>query len=253
MEVLIVEDERLSRERLSELILRYDPQIKLVGSLDSVEETVHFLQTHEHPDLLFFDIQLADGLSFEIFQQVTVRKPIIFTTAYDQYALKSFEVNSLDYLIKPINYERLVQALKKYQSLEGPSDNTISPDIAKLVLQSQKIHKERFLVKLGRKLFYKPVAEIGYFYADGKIVYLVEKKSSRKFLIDHTLDELANKHLDPGHFFRINRTFIISIESVMEVQPHSNQRLLVKLNQTHNQDLIVSRERSATFKAWLNY
>ncbi len=253
MKVLIVEDEKLSRERLGELIHQYNPQIEILGETDSIEDTVNFLRSQEHPDLLFFDIQLADGLSFEIFKLISVSKPVIFTTAYDQYALKAFEVNSLDYLIKPISYEKLQQALDKYRQLKGELNSDFTAELTQALLSQKNAYKERFLVKLGRKLFYKMVSEIGYFQAEGKIVYLVENSSGRKYLIDHTLDELSNRLLDPSKYFRINRSFIISIESVAEIEPYSQQRLLVKLNQSHPHDLVVSREKATSFKAWLNY
>lgn len=253
MKVLIVEDEKLSRERLGALIHQYDPKIEIVAETDSVEDTVSFLRSQPHPDLVFLDIQLADGLSFEIFKQVSLEKPIIFTTAYDQYALKAFEVNSLDYLIKPISYQKLRMALDKYHQLKGPPNSYFTAELANMLLQKKSSYQERFLVKLGRKLYYKNATEIGYFFADGKIVYLVEKGSGRKYLIDSTLDELTNQHLDPAQFFRINRSYIISIDCVAEIEPYTQQRLLIKLHQSHPHDLVVSRDKTPDFKAWLNY
>ena len=251
MKVLIVEDEKLSRERLSQLIKQYNPDIEIIGETDSIEDTVNFLRL-QSPDLVFLDIQLADGLSFEIFKQVDFRKPVIFTTAYDHYALKAFELNSIDYLVKPLSFEKLCQALDKYQQLKGALNQGISGELATSLL-SRKNFKERFLVRIGRKLTYKNVEDAAYFFAEGKMVYLVEQGSGRKFLIDHTLEELINQLLDPAQFFRINRSFIISIESVAEVQPFTQQRLLVKINQEQAHELVVSRDKSSDFKAWLNY
>lgn len=251
MKVLIVEDEKLSRERLAQQIKQYNAKIEIIGQTDSIEETVSFLR-QTTPDLIFLDIQLADGLSFEIFKQVEFRKPVIFTTAYDHYALKAFELNSIDYLVKPISNQKLHQALDKYHQLRGALNQGISGELAASLLK-QKSFKERFLVRIGRKLTYKNVEDAAYFFAEGKVVYLVERGSGKKFLVDHTLEELISQLLDPSMYFRINRTFIISIQSISEVQPFTQQRLLVKIDQEQLHDLIVSRDKCGEFKAWLNY
>ena len=253
MKVLIVEDEKLSRERLAEMLLQHDPQIQIMAALDSVSATVDFLKQQEAPDLIFLDIQLADGLSFEIFQHVSTNKPVIFTTAYDQYALKAFEVNSLDYLIKPLSPEKLTLALNKYRDLKGQSSTAIDPGLIQKLIDQSKTYKERFLVKLGRKLFYKKAQEVGFFYADGKVVYLTELQGKGRYIIDHTLDELSENLLDPTLFFRINRTYIVQINAIEEIQPYANQRLLIKLKGISGHDFIVSREKTPLFKSWLNY
>ena len=253
MKVLIVEDEKLSRQHLAEMLSQYDPDIQVVGELDSISATIDFLNGQELPDLLFLDIQLADGLSFEIFKHVNTQKPVIFTTAYDQYALKAFEVNSLDYLIKPLSLPKVSQALDKYKNLQAPSTLRFDPKLIQALIEKTQSYQERFLVKIGRKLFYKNAIESGFFYADGKLVFLVEQESNRKYIIDHTLDELSDKLLDPALFFRINRTYIIHIKVIEEIQPHTNQRLLLKLKGVTGHDFIVSREKTPLFKSWLNY
>jgi len=253
MRVLIVEDEKLSRERLIDIINQYDPGIEVVGALDSISSTVDFIKKQPSPDLIFMDIQLSDGLSFEIFKQVSTDKPIVFTTAYDQYALKAFEVNSLDYLVKPLSLDKVSHALEKFKKLRGITNMTFDAKLMESFLSKSKNYNGRFLVKIGRKLFYKNTSEISFFYADGKLVYLVGLESRGKYIIDHTLDDLAEGLLDPALFFRINRTYLVQIKAIEEIQPYTNQRLMLKLKGITGHDFIVSREKTPLFKSWLNY
>lgn len=258
MRVLIVEDEALASERLNTLLKQYDNSIDVVTCLDSVEETVEILSSKDNDiDLLFLDIQLSDGTSFEIFKQVNVAQPVIFTTAYDQFALQAFKHNSIDYLLKPIDFTELTGAINKYKKIHWDKKNSLSanPDLIQHLLQGvnqPNIYKKRFIVKYGDHIQFKQVEDVGYFYADGKTVYLVLKENNRKYIIDHTLEELENKLLNPEEFFRINRKFILSIDAIKEVNPYFNSRLKVHLNKGSEQDLIVSRERVNEFKLWLN-
>ncbi|CAN5127229.1 LytTR family DNA-binding domain-containing protein [soil metagenome] len=254
MRVLIVEDEQLAVERLSMLIRQYDKNILLADPLDTVKETVSFLKGHNDIDLLFLDIQLADGKSFEIFNKVDFEKPVIFTTAFDQYSLKAFKVNSIDYLLKPIKYDELKWALDKFNRLR--SSNSVMPldkeVIRELFRSTQSEYKKRFLVKQASKFQYKAVEDIAYLFAEGKIAYLVSKGNGKQFIIDHTMEELEDSLLDPLHFFRISRKHIIHIKTIDEVKVLGLNRLEIKLTIPSDQQLVVSRERVADFKRWLD-
>ncbi|MCU0353841.1 MAG: LytTR family DNA-binding domain-containing protein [Cytophagales bacterium] len=253
MNVLIVEDEMLAAERLRELLLRHDAAIRVLDVLDTVEDTVQWLLTHPEPDLILMDIHLADGLSFAVFNSVHVKCPIIFTTAYDQYAIQAFKVNSIDYLLKPVSYQGMAQALHKMRSLSHGAA-AISPEalrqVTELIGQSAKNYKSRFLVRFGDHLQYKNVQDVSYFYADGKVVYLVTNDNKR-FIVEYTLEELEVV-LDPTVFHRINRKVIVHLEAVRDVRLHSNSRLRLSLRPTLEGDVVVSREKVSAFKAWLD-
>ncbi|MFK7948952.1 MAG: LytR/AlgR family response regulator transcription factor [Saprospiraceae bacterium] len=255
MKILIVEDENLAAERLKDLIFKYDSSIELLDWLDSVEETVEWLKANDTPDLLFFDIQLADGLSFEIFDAVEVKTPVIFTTAFDEYALRAFKVNSIDYLLKPIDYPELVKAIDKFKGQFKQTQPTI-PDWSILqetlkVIRSGKDYKTRFAVKKGHHLASIPVANIAYFYSEHRISWL-KTKDGKKYAVDYTLDQLSEL-LKPNDFFRLNRKYITSIEAIKDVVTYSNSRLKVQLSDTSKDDLIlVSRDRVSDFKDWLD-
>jgi DNA-binding LytR/AlgR family response regulator len=253
MKVLIVEDEFLAAERLQNLLFDIDPSIEVVGKLDSVEDAVVFFSSRAKIDLLLLDIQLADGKSFEIFDKVNVDVPVIFTTAYDQYALQAFQFLSIDYLLKPVQPESLGAALRKLRKVIGSS--TFSGEeinvLRQLIAGQKKTYKERFVIKVGNKLQFRSAKDVAYFYAEGKIVYLVTRNDNRKYIIDHTLEELEGA-LDPSVFFRISRKYIINVESLSEVKPQMSGRLEIKMMQQGEQELSVSRERANEFKVWLN-
>ena len=253
MNVVIVEDEQLAAEKLQELLIRYNASIRVIEVLDSVEDTVNWLLTHPAPDLILMDIHLADGLSFGIFNKVHVTSPIIFTTAYDQYAIQAFKVNSIDYLLKPIAYQSLVQAMQKLTSLAHQS-LSLTPQVIQQVMallqKQQRNYKSRFLVRFGDHIQYKNVQDISYFFADGKIVYLVTHENKR-FIVDYTLEELEEV-LDPDLFHRINRKVIVHLESVKDVRLYSNSRLRLSLRPALEGDIVVSREKVPAFKAWLD-
>lgn len=252
MTVLIAEDETLAAERIAQLIGAYDPQIRIEARFDTVEELVMFFKT-KTVDLLFLDIQLADGKSFELFDQVEINIPIIFTTAYDQYALQAFKHYSIDYLLKPIQAQELHHALTKYHTLQStrPLDNhqwNVLKDLSKLMVNT---YKHRFVVRTGNKLFYKTTEEVAYFYADGKVAYLVSKNDHRKYIIDHTLEQLETM-LDPVHFFRISRKSIIHIQAVAEVKGTVSTKMEVVLHQKTEIPLSISRDKIGDFKKWLD-
>lgn len=252
MNVIIAEDEKLAAERLEQLAIRCDPSITITARYDSVEELVEYF-SHNSIDLLFLDIQLADGKSFEVFKKVDVKAPIIFTTAYDQYALQAFKVHSIDYLLKPIPQEELQFALNKLKTFTPA--NTLDHEKWEVLKELAKVpiksYKQRFIVKFGNKLLYKPAQHIAYFFADGKNAYLVTREENRKFLIDHTLEELAGL-LDPKEFYRISRKVIIQIHAIAELKGSISSGIEVLLVQKTEFSLLISRDKVNDFKKWLD-
>jgi DNA-binding LytR/AlgR family response regulator len=252
MKAIVVEDEKLAAERLIELIQSIDKTIEVVAQLDTIADTINYLQKETPPDIIFLDIQLADGKSFEIFEKAPVDSPIIFITAYDQYTLKAFKLNSIDYLLKPIQKEDLRLALDKLKKLSrrGLSENELN--ILKEIIQSKgQQYKQRLVIKAGNKIQFKQAEEVAYFFADGKEAYMVSRKENRKHLISYTLEELENI-LNPKEFFRISRKFIVRADAIAEVKGLISAKLEVKLQQSTEHELAVSRERAQEFKEWLN-
>ncbi len=249
MKAVIIEDEQLAAERLAGLIEKTDA-IDVVGQFDTIRETVSFFRKNaDDIDLMFCDIQLADGLSFKIFEKIDINIPVIFTTAYDEYSLQAFKVNSLDYLLKPVQYQELQAAIKKYSAIYQNPQQMIDATMLKDLFIKRR-YKERFLVKAGTKYYHKPVDGITYFSSEDKIVYLHDGQVGKKFMTDFTLDELVAEHLDPDKFFRINRKFIVDIESIELFKPYPGQRLLLKLHGGQVDELLVSREKVVAFKSW---
>lgn len=252
MRAIVVEDEELAAERLIDLIKAIDPTIEIVAQPDTVADTLHFLKTQPVPDVIFLDIQLADGRSFEIFERASIDSPIIFITAYDQFTLKAFKVNSIDYLLKPVQKEDLRLALEKLKKLNRKGLNGDELDLLKEIIKSKgQSYKQRLVIKAGNKIQFKPAEEVAYFFADGKEAYMVSRKENRKHLIGYTLEELE-EILDPRDFFRISRKFIVRADAIAEVKGLISSRLEVKLIQNSEHELAVSRERAQDFKTWLD-
>lgn len=251
MKYLIIEDEPALAKRLANLIAEIEPGADLLGMIDSVEEAVKWLGANPHPDLLFMDIQLADGLSFDIFKQVEIRTPVIFTTAYDNYAIQAFKVNSVDYLLKPVNRDELKIAIEKFRR-SGFQKSTGDFDLGKLATMlkgGQKKFLQRILVKFGSKLKAIGIEEIACFYTDNKTVYLHTFTNDR-YPIDDRLDALEQA-LDPQQFFRINRTAIINFGAIENMYAYSKSRVNVELKKPLTLSFVSSTERSADFKEWL--
>ncbi|MGB5461708.1 MAG: LytTR family DNA-binding domain-containing protein [Eudoraea sp.] len=250
MNVLIIEDEKPAARRLARLLNELDVQVATM--LHSVEESVEWFQNNDHPDLIFLDIQLSDGLSFEIFDLVEVKSAIIFTTAYDEYALQAFKLNSIDYLLKPIDDEELESAVRKYQNLK-PDHNQLSldfEDIKKLLVNPlEREYKKRFTIRLGQHLKIINADEIECFYSENKGTY-ASTTEGRNYLLDTTLENLENE-LSPQIFFRVSRKFYININHIKDIVSYTNSRLIIKLNRYNEQEIIVSRERVKDFKLWL--
>jgi DNA-binding LytR/AlgR family response regulator len=253
MNVLLAEDETLAAERLVKMIGEYDSTIKIVAQPDSVSEVISILKTNKTIDLMFLDIQLADGKSFEIFDSILSDVPIIFITAYDQYALKAFKHHSIDYLLKPVQAEELHKAIDKFNRLKvksALSEESIQ-SLKELIQKKTPEYKQRIVVKAGNKLQFRPAEEVAYFFADGKEAYMVTQKENRKHLIGYTLEELEQL-LQPNDFFRISRKFIVRADAIAEVKGTMTTRLEVRLNHNTDQQLTVSRERVNDFKKWLD-
>lgn len=249
MNYIIIEDERLSAERLAGMVHRLFPDFVLVKTLDSVKSAVKWLSNNEQPSLAFFDIQLADGLSFEIFEQISVEFPIIFTTAFNEYAIKAFKVNSIDYLLKPIDEDELKSAVQKFQSNSSKPFKIGNEAIAMALSQLTNTYKSRFLIKVGEHLRMVEIDEIALFIIMEKSTFL-RTYNGRDFGIDFTLEQIESL-VDPKKFFRVNRKFIVDIKSIQDIIAYSNSRLKLKLAVPTDEDIIVSRERVGEFKEWL--
>jgi two-component system, LytTR family, response regulator len=254
MRILLLEDEEIAADHLLSILKKARPNWDYLGVIPSVKEGRAWFESNLEPDLIFSDIQLQDGLSFDIFGQREIKSPIIFTTAFDQYAIRAFEVTSIDYLLKPIQEEKVLEALKKIEDLgklARKEDNGL--DVKQLVslLQSgSDRYKSRFLVKGANKILSIPTSEIAYFHSKNKLTFLVNTGGA-KYPVDYSLDELDSL-LNPKEFFRVNRAFIIHLDAAREIKPYFKGRLRLKLEPDPEEDVILSNERSAQFKAWLD-
>ncbi len=254
MNAIIIEDEKLAAEYLRELIQRYDPGIRVVFEADSVKKTVQWFDAGGKPDLAFLDVQLADGLSFEIFDKTVVTCPVIFTTAYNQYALRAFKVNSIDYLLKPVDQADLKKAIDKFRSgwFKESSDSTTHrlDAIDRILHEFVKTYKSRFVVKVGDHIRPVTVEEILYFYSLEKATFFVTAEN-RHYPVDYSLEYLE-EILDPLLFFRINRKYTISLSAILDIVSYSNSRLKIRLKHSTDEDVIVSREKVSDFRQWLD-
>lgn len=251
MKVLIIEDENAAARRLEKLLREVEPNILVLQQIDSVEMAVAWLQSNPQPDLIFLDIHLADGSSFEIFEHVNVTCPVVFTTAYDEYALQAFKVNAVDYLLKPIKSAELEAALTKYKQLFAkPVPQDYSALLDTLRRQEGANHLRRMLIRFGQSIKLVDMADAAYFYTKDKITFLVVRSTGKRFPVDYPLDKLAVM-LDPRAFFRINRQFIVNVTAIREMHPYSKSRVKVELDPSTDLETIVSTERAAEFKKWL--
>lgn len=257
MKILIVEDEELAAKKLAKTVAAIDNDAEIIGVTDSISTTVDWLDQHPSPDLILMDIELTDGQSFEIFSRTHVKSPVIFTTSYDEFALKAFKVNSVDYLLKPIQKEDLQAAIDKYRSMKQAfateskaPDNSLEQIIRELQTKLQpKDYRKRFLVKQGQKLVSVETEEIAYFYSDGRVNFF-KTNDNRKYITDYTMDELEEM-LDPEQYHRISRSFFVSIKSVHQIHDYFGNRLILELKPSLEKDAIVSREKVIDFKKWM--
>ena len=248
MKTIIIEDEKPSARRLNRMLDDLGVEVSVL--LHSVEEAIEWFQNNEHPDLIFLDIQLSDGLSFEIFDAVEVKSAIIFTTAFDEYALQAFKLNSIDYLLKPIDDEELEIAVKKYQSL-APKKQKLAldfDDIKKLLVNPiEREFKKRFTTRVGQHII--NADEVECFYSENKGTYAATT-DGRNYLLETTLENLE-EDLDPKIFFRVSRKFYVNVTFIKDIISYTNSRLQIKLERFNDQEIIVSRERVKDFKLWL--
>jgi DNA-binding LytR/AlgR family response regulator len=257
MKVLIIEDEPFAQDELKRLLALCDKNIQVWECIDSVEDSIIWLEEPNEPDLIFMDIQLSDGLSFDIFKHTEVKAPVIFTTAYDEYAIQAFKVNSIDYLLKPVEEEALKAALKKYSiikqkyAISAPAPTYFSADqIEQLIKLNKKEYKSRFVTQIGDRIKHIEVEAVAYFYADDDTVYIVTG-DKKKYIINYTLDQL-DRVLDPKYFFRINRKYIARISAIGDVHKYFNSRLKVTLQPAVDDEILISRVKVPEFLNWMD-
>lgn len=250
MTTIIIEDEKPAARLLQRKLEKIDVKVDVM--LHSVEEAINWFNTNTHPDLIFLDIQLSDGLSFEIFEQINIKSAVIFTTAYDEYALKAFKLNSIDYLLKPIDEDDLEVAVVKFKN-RFPKQESIQMDFEQIKKMfsnpTEKQYKNRFTVKIGQQLKVISIDEVECFYSENKGTY-IHTLENRNYLIDCTLEQLETE-LDPKNFFRVSRKFIIPLKAIKEISMYSNSRLKVILPTYKDDEIIVAREKVSDFKDWL--
>ncbi len=251
MKAVIVEDEGIASRRLAQLIGELAPEIEIVGQLTSVESGLRWFGEHPLPELIFLDIQLNDGYGFDILDQLEVHPPVIFTTAYNEYAIRGFKYNGLDYLLKPIDKNDLKGALDKYRKSNNRAPEIWEGDrLEEIRKLFNKEYKHRFMVKVGNQFKSFNVEDIAYFKSDGGLIFLYAH-SGKSFPVEYTVDQLEDI-LDPVQFFRINRKFMVSVRAVEEIHTYFNSRLLLRLIPRGEEQVIVSRERTSNFKRWLD-
>ena len=247
MNIVIIEDEQLTAEKLTRYLLKYDAKISVITTIPSIDEAVHWFKENTlNFDVVFMDIQLSDGLSFEIFNRTEINKPVIYITAFDEYALDAFKVHSIDYILKPVTFTAVSNAMNKLKSMQTVFSPNVIDNVVRMV-QKKKV-KDRFLVRLGNHIHSIKTEEISIFYAEGRTVYLITNQQ-KKFILDYTLEDLKDL-LNSLHFFRVNRTFIVNINAISDVIVYSNSRLKINLKINTDKEIVVSREKVFTFKHW---
>lgn len=247
MNVVIIEDEQLASEKLERYLLKLDNTITVLEIITTISDAVNWFKNNENYDVVFMDIQLTDGLSFEIFNQVKINKPVIFTTAFDEYAVDAFKVNSVDYVLKPITFTAISKAIQKLKGMQYMFSSDTVVEVSKMI-EKKKI-KDRFLVRLGNHIHSIKTEEIALFYAEGRTVYLITNEQ-KKFIVDFKLEDLKLM-VSNSQFFRVNRSFIVNINAIKDVIVYSNSRLKISPNVKIDKEIIVSREKVSVFKTWL--
>ena len=251
MKILILEDETLAAEKLVNMLKEIEATIEVMDVLKSVESAVKWFEGNDVPDLVISDIRLLDGLSFQVFKQLTYKGPVIFTTAYDQYAIKAFEVNSVDYLLKPVQPEKLALSLEKLRSLHSSREQVVPYDTLMSMIQSgQQSYKSRFMIRSGQKIVAIAIDKVAYFFSQHKLTYVVTH-DDRKYPLDQPL-EVIDRQLDPKLFFRANRQFIIKFEAIEEIHPYFKGRIKINLNPPAEEDIVISADKTPEFKKWLD-
>ena len=249
MRIIIVEDEKPAAEKLQKSLREIDARSDVQAVLRSNDSAIKWLLENEMPELIFMDIELSDGLSFKIFDEVSISCPVIFTTAYDEYWQQAFEHNSIDYLLKPVKQEKLEASLKKYNTLKTHFATTFQNFIVNAFPGNFKAYKKRFLVKKGAEYISLKTEEIAYFYATHKLVCLVDQKN-RKYILDLSLSDIE-KQVDPEKFYRVNRKYLVNMSAVKKVRMHPKSKLMLELEPTVNEVIVVSQDNAAAFKNWI--
>jgi DNA-binding LytR/AlgR family response regulator len=252
MNVLIIEDEPQAAKRMETLMKELEPSVIIIGKIDSIKNAVEWIPNNPPPDLILMDIQLADGISFSIFERCTVQSPVIFTTAYDEYALKAFKVNSIDYILKPVDKDELSAALTKFRSMKrsAPDTKLLLDNIGQAVQMLTKRYKSRFMIKVGEHLKTIETTSLLYFYSQDKATFCYTT-DNRSLILDYTLEQLEEM-VDPSIFFRVNRKYLVSATTITDIISYTNSRLKLKLKGSQDDDIIVARERVQDFKEWLD-
>ncbi len=251
MKVLIVEDEVHTAKALAKMLKKTDPNIDIINTIDSVEESIHFISNHNEIELIFMDIQLSDGISFEIFKEIKVDIPIIFTTSYDEYAIKAFEVNSIDYILKPIEPDALKKSLEKHNKIVHKTNKNLKfENLFNQINIITQEYKSRFLVKTSKGFNVISIADVSYFFIENQLVFL-KTNDNKRFIVDFTMDELE-KTLNPKNFFHLNRQIIASLKSIGKIENYFNNTLIVSLIPTYEKEIVVSRYTIKEFKDWLD-
>lgn len=248
MNIVIIEDERPAAEKLQKAIKACKADAQLLAVLSSVQSAVQWLQQNQQPDLLFMDIQLTDGLSFKIFEQVKINCPVIFTTAYDDYWQQAFEYNSIDYLLKPIKQEKLENVFKKFESIKQYFSSNLQQLIQQHNSGPEKFRK-RFLVKRGTDYFTIKADDIAYFYAIQKLVCMVDKEG-HKFILDKSLTDIE-KEIEPAAFYRVNRKYLINITAIKKIKAYPKSKLELEVAPSTGEEIIISQENVSAFKEWM--
>jgi DNA-binding LytR/AlgR family response regulator len=250
MKTIIIEDEQLAARRLENMVKSIDPTIEIIAKLESVKESVEWFKSNEQPDLIFLDIHLEDGLSFSIFDQVKVNSPIIFTTAFDEYAIKAFKLKSIDYLLKPIIQNDLEKAISKFRDWGEKKQLIDVSELFRLMNMGTKQFRERFSVVVGQKLKSIDVKDISYFFSNSGITF-VAMQPKGQYSLDLSLDNLMEE-LDPKLFFRVNRQYIVSLQSIINIHIFPKSRLKLELNPPVPQGVFVSLDKVVDFKKWVD-
>lgn len=256
MKVLIIEDEPFAQQELKRLLAKLNTDVEILDMIDTVEDSVEWLLSNPAPDLVFLDIQLADGLSFEIFKKIKVEAPVIFTTAFDEYAIQAFRLNSIDYLLKPVRINDLKNAMLKFEGMKKQfasheqSSLSITPEqLQSLLLLGKAEYRSRFVARVGDQIKHVPVGEVAYFYAEDNVVFMVTTKKDR-YIVEYSIEEL-NSLVDPKNFYRLNRSFLTQIGSINKVYKYMSSRLKIELKPDIDKEVFVSRARVANFMEWM--
>jgi len=246
MRAIIIEDEKPAAEKLMKAIAKADPAIDVLTVCNSIGEATNWILNNPMPELIFMDIELSDGLSFEIFEKINITCPVIFTTAYDEYWQEAFENNSIDYLLKPIKQDKLETALNKYEMLKKYFSQRLNDLLQK---QSNGEYKKRFLIKRGTDYIGIKTDDIRYFFAAHKIVCIVDDRG-QKFITDQSLNDIE-KQIDPSHFYRVNRKYLVHINAIKKIRTYPKSKLQLELEPINNDEIIISQENVAAFKEWM--